>query len=100
MPKSLPARPNLEQLKNQAKDLLKQYLAAEPDAVERVRQVSPKSRGSSAKKPFRLHDAQLVIALEYGFVSWRKLKQHVESFLNETGDPMETLKKAFMEHDA
>ena len=100
MPKSLPARPNLEHLKNQAKDLLKQYLAAEPAAVERVRQVHPKSRASSAKKAFRLHDAQLVVALEYGFTSWRKLKQHVESILIETGDPKELFRKAFMDGDA
>src|SRR6266700_2298680 len=125
MSKSLPARPNLEQLRNQAKDLLRQYLAGEPAAVDRVRELHPDFSGSSVKssetplirsftpsererlaegrvrgKVFRLHDAQFVIAREYGFASWSKLKERVESILLETGDPMELFKKAFMEHDA
>ena len=124
MSKSLPERPNLEQLRNQAKDLLRQYLAGEPAAVERVREFHRGFGGSSVKSPetplirslttseaervaegrvrgkvFRLHDAQFVIAREYGFASWAKLKERVESILLETGDPMELFKKAFMEHD-
>src|SRR5437899_1697121 len=125
MSKSLPARPNLEQLRNQAKDLLKQYLAGDPGAVDRAREFHPDFGGSSVKLPetlltpflstlegerltkgrarrkvFRLHDAQFVIAREYGFASWLKLKEHVESILLETGDAMELFKKAFTEHDA
>ena len=124
MSKSLPEQPNLEQLRNQAKDLLRQYLAGEPAAVERVREFHRGFGGSSVKSPetplirslttsegervaegrvrgkvFRLHDAQFVIAREYGFASWAKLKERVESILLETGDPMELFKKAFMEHD-
>src|SRR5204863_9455529 len=49
---------------------------------------------------FSLSDAQLVIAREYGFDSWPKLKQHVDSMLLETGDPLELFKKAFEEDDA
>lgn len=52
---TLPDRPNLRQLKDQAKDLLK--------------------AGSTAS----LADAQFQIARLYGFVSWSKLKAHVES---------------------
>ena len=92
MSKSLPSRPSFEQLKNQAKDLLKQFVGDEPAAVDRVREIHPDFGGT-----FRLHDAQLVIAREYGFASWTKLKEHVESVLLETGDPIELLKKAF--HD-
>ncbi len=122
MSKSLPSRPNLEQLKHQAKDLLKQFLAGEPVAVDRVREFHPKrllSRPSATlssaqsggegrgkevpvkgEQSFRLHDAQLVIAREYGFASWPKLKEHIESILVETGDPLELLKKAFQADDA
>src|SRR6266566_1604817 len=125
MSKSLPARPNLEQLRNQAKDLLKQYLAGDPAAVDRVREFHPDFGGSSVKSPetpltpslstseaqrlaegrvrgkiFRLPEAKFVIAREYGFTSWAKLKERVESILLETGEPMEQFKKAFMEHDA
>ncbi|HEU0040194.1 MAG TPA: ankyrin repeat domain-containing protein, partial [Verrucomicrobiae bacterium] len=52
------------------------------------------------EQSFRLHDAQLVIAREYGFASWPKLKEHIESILVETGDPLELLKKAFQADDA
>jgi ankyrin repeat protein len=52
------------------------------------------------EKSFHLHDAQLVIAREYGFATWPRLKEHVESVLLETGDPMELLKRAFHENDA
>ena len=125
MSKSLPARPSLEQLRNQAKDLLKQYVAGEPDAVDRVCEFHADFGGSSVKSPVtpltpsvstseggrvaegrvkgkvcRLHDAQFVIAREYGFASWSKLKERVDAILLETGEPMELFKKAFMEHDA
>src|SRR5437667_4831011 len=122
MSKSLPSRPDLEQLKKQAKELLKQFLAGEPAAADRVREFHPKrllsrpsatlssaqsggeGRGEEASvkgaQSFRLHDAQLVVAREYGFASWPKLKEHVQSVLLETGDPIELLKKAFQANDA
>src|SRR5438045_9053961 len=52
--KQLPPRPNLDQLKRQAKELLQ------------------------AGKAPALHDAQTMIAREYGFASWNKLRDHVE----------------------
>jgi ankyrin repeat protein len=57
MKKQLPGRPNLEQLKKQAK------------AVLRGRKTSE----------FTLSDAQRTIANEYGFPSWAALKKHVLS---------------------
>jgi hypothetical protein len=54
-PRQLPDHPDLRHLKDQAKDLLKAGQAA-----------------SLAK-------AQLHVARQYGFVSWPKLKAHVES---------------------
>ena len=99
MSKSLPSRPSLEQLRNQAKDLRKQFLAGDRAAVERVRQFDPDFKGSNPEE-FCLHDAQRVIAREYGFASWPKLKEHVESILLETGEPMELLKQAFHADDA
>jgi hypothetical protein len=56
------------------------------------------SRVRGAK--FSLSDAQLVLAREYGFESWPKLKQHVESLRLGPGDPMELFKKAFANDDA
>src|ERR1044072_2629698 len=97
MSKSLPSRPSLEQLRNQAKDLRKQFLAGESAAMERVRNFQMDSK---PLEEFRLHDAQFIIARECGFASWPKLKEHVESPLLETGEPIELLKQAFHADDA
>ena len=104
MSKSLPSRPNLEQLKNQAKDLLKSFQAGNSEALQRMRESHP--RWSSAPEPelhaaeLSLVDAQLVIAREYGFASWPKLKEHVDAVLLDAGEPMELFKRAFAQHDA
>jgi ankyrin repeat protein len=79
--KQLPERPNLEQLKNQAKTLLRSARQKEPTALERFR-VLPTLTSSPLDKlqamEFALHQAQSVIAREYGFKSWRELHEHVE----------------------
>jgi len=99
MSKSLPARPNLEQLRNQAKDLLKSLKSGDPVAVQRFQENHPQP-SKTAVASFSLSDAQLIIAREYGFLSWPKLKEHVESVSLETGDLMELLKQAFHADDA
>src|ERR1700722_14162580 len=66
----LPARPSLEHLKAQAKDLLTAFNSGLEAA--RVHTVFPD------KAKLTLSDSQLVIAREYGFESWPKLKAHVE----------------------
>ena len=82
MKRELPPRPNLEQLKIQARELLKGHQTHHPEALRRIQEVHP--RLSSARPTpvrdakLRLSDAQLVIAREYGFESWPKLKAHVE----------------------
>ena len=83
MPTPLPDRPNLDQLKNQAKDLLKGHNARDPEALRRIQANHPRLGASSAHEiqasRVTLSGAQLVIAREYGFASWPKLKAHVES---------------------
>jgi hypothetical protein len=79
--KQLPERPNLEQLKNQAKSLLRSARAKEPTALERFRVLPtlgslPLDRLETME--LALHQAQSVIAREYGFKSWRELHEHVE----------------------
>jgi ankyrin repeat protein len=65
----LPARPDLEQLRHQAKDLLREATRGEAEALARVHAVSDL---------LILASAQLAIAREYGFESWPKLKREVE----------------------
>ena len=72
--RSLPDRPDLHQLKRQAKELLAAFRAGSPDAVG---EVASHYRGADAAT-FALHDAQLVLARAYGFESWPKLKAFVD----------------------
>ncbi len=66
--------PDLDQLKRQAKELLRAFLADEPEAVAEVH--AHYTRADRAT--FALHDAQLVLARSYGFESWPKLKAYVD----------------------
>src|SRR5215471_3583592 len=73
----LPERANLEQLKKQAKSLLAAARSQEPNAIQRFEAVLI---GRSLKPDaIALHDAQFVLAREYGFKSWTELKQEVKS---------------------
>lgn len=75
MKQSLPPRPRLAQLKRQAKELLKQFRAGVHEASLRFAEHHPRLPEPAAVS---LSDAQLVIAREYDFASWPKLKHHVE----------------------
>jgi ankyrin repeat protein len=66
---ALPVRTNLEQLRRQAKDLLRAAKAGDADALVRIRAVSDR---------LQLASAQLALAREYGFPSWARLKNEVE----------------------
>ncbi len=68
----LPVRPDLEQLRHQAKDLLRGYRAADPDAVADFAAFHPES---VAPESAQLADAQLVLARSYQAPSWTRLKQ-------------------------
>lgn len=73
----LPAAPNLEHLRKQAKDLQRAVRAEDPDAVTVVTEHHP--HGPAATAAFPLESAQLVVARRYGFASWPRLKRHVET---------------------
>lgn len=80
--RELPARPNLEQLKKQAKSLLDAAKARDPDALRRFATLPSFSRNSFNEidvSDLALHDAQSAIAREHGFASWNALREEVES---------------------
>ena len=64
----LPERPDLDQLRRQARELLRAAADGDPRAVDRLRAVSPH---------VALSAAQLALAREYGFQSWTALKTEV-----------------------
>ena len=70
----LPSRPNLDQLRRQARELLRAANDANPSALTRIRAVSQR---------VSLAAAQLAVAREYGFPSWPALHAEVERRLAE-----------------
>jgi hypothetical protein len=66
--RELPDRPNLDQLRRQAKELHRRVIRGEPSAVRRMRG----SKGTS------LSAAQHALARDYGFSTWSGLKAEVE----------------------
>lgn len=77
----LPERANLEQLKKQAKTLLHAAQNKDRTALERFRAIPALARLSIAElegAQLALHDAQSVIAREYGCKSWKELREQVE----------------------
>jgi ankyrin repeat protein len=83
-----PRVPDLDQLKRQAKDLLRSARAAEPSALSRFR-ILPSLAGAGdaelARASLALHDAQSVLAREHGFASWKALRERVEALTLELG---------------
>jgi len=68
----LPVKPDLDQLKNQAKDLLRAIRAGDPSAIAEFEQYHPKKIDPANAK---LADAQLVLARSYEASSWTRLVQ-------------------------
>ena len=79
---SLPDRPDLDQLRTQAKELKRALAEGEQDALDRVLASHPKFAGRPAERAegwtFTLRDAQVTIARELGFESWKELLEQVD----------------------
>jgi hypothetical protein len=67
--RNLPDDPHLDHLRKQAKTLLKQVRADDPDAVALAAEFHPVRT---------LAEAQLVVARSYGFPSWPRIVRHLE----------------------
>lgn len=72
-PRTLPQHPDLDQLKTQARELLKAYRSGDTKAAQSFA-AHPRTIDPTAVK---LADAQLVLAREYGFSSWPVLRREV-----------------------
>jgi hypothetical protein len=70
--KYLPSHPSFESLRKQAKKLVRQFAAGDPEALARVHVQLP-----APDLPLSLRDAQLVLAREYGFAGWQDLRAAV-----------------------
>jgi len=71
----LPPNPSLRHLKSQVDDLIQSFQRREPDAIAAVHEHLPRVASDPALN--RAH-ALFVLARQYGFESWPKLKAFVE----------------------
>ena len=87
MSKQLPPRPHLDQLKKQAKELLKGHQAARPAAVAAIKEHFPRLSDASEAEILRaeitLQNAQHVVACEYGFAGWDELSAAIAPLVEE-----------------
>jgi len=89
-PKSLPARPNLEHLRTQAKQLLAELHAGDAAAAQVFTEHLPAARTMTPEQlrraGFRLADAQSAIARKSGFAAWPSLARHVDQLRSLEGE--------------
>ncbi|MFF0813304.1 ankyrin repeat domain-containing protein [Streptomyces albogriseolus] len=78
----LPGNPSLERLRKQAKSLRRDARAGMPHALGLVAEFHPRPPAS-----LTLSDAQLVTARMYGFTSWPRLKQHLDTIRRYSRSP-------------
>lgn len=95
--RTLPDRPNLEQYKKQAKELLRDAAAGLPSALARLQRHQPRLRNAASDQlgTIALADAQFVLAREHGYESWSKFANHIEALrmirsLEKLDDPVNT----------
>lgn len=79
--RNLPTHANLEQLKNQAKDLLQAFKKKDAAAGVLKRHIRFQGMADAdiLKSQVTLQEVQHALALEYGFASWTDLRRHVLS---------------------
>ncbi len=92
-PRGLPGNANLEQLKKGAKSFQRAVRAGDAGATRFVNEFHPRladaQPGSPELNGFTRSDAQLVIARQFGFSSWPKLKAHLEFVAHYARSPHE-----------
>jgi ankyrin repeat protein len=72
---ALPQDPDLDQLRNQARELQRAVRAGDEAALARVTRLHPQP---PPRTEFRLTAAQLVLAREHGFTSWARMRRYVQ----------------------
>jgi len=90
--KQLPVRSSLAQYRKQAKGLLREYRAGNPEAMRCIRQHHPRLPGRAntndrnhvtdadiRNSKVAVADAQSIVARWHGFEGWSKLTEHVEA---------------------
>jgi hypothetical protein len=82
---NLPARPDIDQLRHQARDLLRAARSGDPAAAARIAAVADS---------MTLAAAQLAVAREHGFASWPRLKAEVEARSSDLAEQVDAFLEA------
>lgn len=91
----LPVRPNLDQLKHQAKDLLRAIQRGNPAAIEEFNKHHPKP---VSPDKIKLADAQLALARSYEAPNWLRLVQACNLIDAIWRDDLETVRALVVKH--
>src|SRR6186997_1758987 len=87
----LPDHPNLDQLKNQANDLLRNIQNGDLTAIEELRKYHPEP---VEPRDSKFADAQLAVARSYGVVDWPRLVlacRLIDAIWNDDADEVREL---------
>lgn len=71
----IPVKPNLRQLKQQAKDLLRSIRQGEQTAIDEFKQSNPSPKFNATLEGVKLADVQFALARSYGVASWPRIVQ-------------------------
>ena len=91
----IPVRPELEQLRHQAKDFLRDIHSGDTEAVAKFIEYSPESIDP---KDAKLADAQLALARRYGVITWPRLKQACDLIDAICRDDIEAVRMLVTKH--
>lgn len=107
--RKLPVRPNLDQLKNQAKELLRAIRRGDPEAIEEFKAFHPRfgSRASAHSSieqapakgaDIKLADVQLALARSYEAPNWPRLVQCCKLIDAIWHDDVDAVRKLAIKH--
>jgi hypothetical protein len=90
MSRSLPSQLHFEDIRKEARELLHGLRRWDAAAVRRHYSLDCEA----GKFPARLADAQYIVAREYGYRSWQKLKERLEANRQDISTSVSTIRDA------
>ena len=91
-----PVRPDLDQLKHQAKDLLRNIRRGDPEAIAEFNQFHPGT--NKAANEIKLADVQFALARSYGAPSWPRMVQSCKLIDAIWRDDLEAVRELVVKH--
>jgi ankyrin repeat protein len=92
--RQFPVRPDLDQLKHQAKDFLRNIRRGDRQALEEFNKFHPRADAGNIK----LSDAQFALARSYGAASWPRMVQSCDLIDAIWRDDLETVRELVTKH--